>query len=79
MKGVATVTILRADVLAGLTLAADVGSWRRDRHGCRGEVGGGAWSPGACRQARLRERGRGQGTHGHSLTRSNEVFSVKKP
>jgi hypothetical protein len=35
---VAAVTVLRADVLAGLALAEDVG---RDRHGCGGEVGGG--------------------------------------
>jgi hypothetical protein len=42
-KGAAAVTVLRADVLAGLALAEDVGSWRCDRHGCGGEVGVGPW------------------------------------
>jgi hypothetical protein len=74
MKGVAAVTVLRADVLAGLTLAADVGSWRRDRHGCRGEVGG---EPEALERAGKRECARG--VEANDLTRSNEVFSVKKP
>ena len=32
-RGVGAVTVLRADVLAGLALAEDVGSWRCDRHG----------------------------------------------
>jgi hypothetical protein len=48
---VAAVTVLRADVLAGLALAEDVGSCRCDRHGYGSEVGLGGGT-GAWRQAR---------------------------